>query len=241
MARIKGDNSANVLIGTQRADEIYGNGGNDQVSGLGGDDQLWGGEGNDTVSGGSGHDYLRGGLGDDDLSGGDGNDNLHGDAVGEGVPDWQLELVGGTDLLNGGAGNDVLVGQFGADQLWGGSGADQFGYNQFSNSNGQSGVDRIYDFNPTEGDTIYLSNAADADPLIAGRQNYQYVGATRAAGQENVGTLTPYDLNGDGTYEGTMLNLYADTDDNPDLTINLIGFVPGANAIAGMSDFFFLS
>ena len=240
MARIKGNNSPNRLTGTNKSDEIYGYGANDEIQGLGGDDRIWGGEGGDSLYGGAGHDRLTGGLGDDVLEGGDGNDTLHGDAVGEGVTNWELELSGGVDWLYGGAGNDVLVGQYGGDHLWGGAGGDQFGYNQFSNSNEQAGIDRIYDFNPGEGDTIYLSNAADADPQISGRQNYQYLD-TRAPGQENVGTLTPYDTNGDGIYDGTILRLYSDSDDVADLVIDLVGYVPSAeNPTAGMSDFLFI-
>lgn len=182
---------------------------------------------------------MQGGLGSDVLHGEDGNDNLHGDAVGDGVPNWELELVGGTDWLYGGAGNDFIVGQFGADHLWGGTGADQFGYNQFSNSNDQTGVDRIYDFNPGEGDIIYLSNAADADPQTAGRQNYRYAGDAKPPGEQNVGTITAYDSDLDGIADGSWLRLYADADDVPDLVVNLVGYVPGLNPIAGMSDFFY--
>ncbi len=231
MARIKGNNNPNNLTGTKNNDEIYGYGGDDQLSGLGGNDRLDGGDGSDRLFGGIGLDYLLGGLGADQLNGGDGNDNLHGDM---GVAN---EFAGGADLLEGGAGNDVLVGQFGADQLWGGTGTDQFGYNQVTDSRADSGIDRIYDFNPGEGDTIYLSNAVDADPQISGRQNYLYV-AERSAGQDNVGTLTAFDSNGDGVNDSTRLDLYQDGDDVTDLTIELIGYLAGDNPTAGMADFF---
>lgn len=231
MARIKGNNNPNTLTGTKNNDDMFGYGGDDQISGLGGNDFLDGGDGNDGLSGGAGSDLLRGGLGGDQLDGGDGNDNLHGDM---GVAN---EFAGGADTLLGGAGNDVLVGQYGADQLWGGTGADQFGYNQATDSRADVGIDRIHDFNPAEGDTIYLSNAVDADPLISGRQNYVYV-ATRSAGQENVGTLTAFDSDGDGTNDSTRVDLYQDGDDTPDLTFDLIGYLTGGDPIAGMGDFF---
>ena len=231
MARIKGNNNPNTLTGTKNNDEMYGYGGDDQISGLGGNDYIDGGDGNDWLSGGIGSDTLRGGLGNDQLDGGDGNDNLHGDM---GVAN---EFAGGSDELRGGAGNDVLVGQYGADFLWGGIGADQFGYNQATDSRADTGIDRIYDFNPGEGDTIYLSNAVDADPQISGRQNYLYV-ATRSSGQENVGTLTAFDSDGDGINDSTRVDLYQDSDDIADLTIELIGYLAVGDPIAGMVDFF---
>lgn len=231
MARIKGNNDSNILTGTKNNDEIWGYGGDDQLSGLGGNDILDGGDGNDWLWGGAGFDILRGGMGNDQLDGGDGDDNLHGDM---GAAN---EFAGGTDVLRGGAGNDVLVGQYGADQLWGGTGADQFGFNQATDSRADVGIDRIYDFNPAEGDTIYLSNAVDADPQISGRQNYLYV-TTRSPGQENVGTLTAFDSDGDGINDSTRIDLYQNSDDIADLTIELIGYVAAGNPIAGMSDFF---
>lgn len=231
MARIKGNNNPNTLTGTKNADEMYGYGGNDQISGLGGNDRIDGGDGEDGLSGGAGSDYLLGGLGSDQLDGGDGNDNLHGDM---GAAN---EFEGGSDTLLGGAGNDVLVGQYGGDFLWGGTGADQFGYNQATDSRADVGVDRIYDFNPGEGDTIYLSNAVDADPQISGRQNYTYV-TTRSAGQENVGTLTAFDSDGDGINDSTRIDLYQDGDATADLTIELIGYIASGDPSAGMVDFF---
>lgn len=231
MARIKGNNNSNTLTGTKNNDGIYGYGGNDQISGLGGNDYLDGGDGDDSLSGGTGSDSLRGGLDNDYLDGGDGDDNLHGDM---GAAN---EFAGGADTLLGGAGNDVLVGQYGADFLWGDIGADQFGYNQATDSRAGIGVDRIYDFSPGEGDTIYLSNAVDADPQISGRQNYTYV-TTRLAGQENVGTLTAFDIDGDSINDSTRLDLYQDGDDTPDLTVELIGYLAGSDPTAGMVDFF---
>jgi hypothetical protein len=98
----------------------------DTLIGKSGDDRLFGNDGNDFLAGGSGNDKLDGGSGDDFLSGGDGNDALSGG--------------NGKDTLVGGAGDDFMVGGNGADSFW------VFG----------GGNDVIQDFNPQEGDKLYL-------------------------------------------------------------------------------------
>lgn len=97
-------------------------------------DPLVGGEAGDALTGGAGADRLLGLGGDDTLSGGGGDDMLAGDA--------------GTDRLTGGGG---------ADMLYGGAGADIFIFND--NSLDGEGDDRIVDFNPAEGDLIYLTGS----------------------------------------------------------------------------------
>jgi Ca2+-binding RTX toxin-like protein len=64
---LKGDNSANTLIGLT---------GDDLLIGLGGSDSLAGDAGNDTLQGQGGHDTLVGGIGDDLLFGGGGGSDL---------------------------------------------------------------------------------------------------------------------------------------------------------------------
>ncbi|QLF94319.1 retention module-containing protein [Pseudomonas sp. ABC1] len=90
---------------------------------------LIGGAGNDVLTGGDGDDILRGGAGDDTLIGGAGN-----------------------DILIGGDGDDILIGGSGDNILTGGSGADTFKWLA-----GDTGNDRITDFDASEGDTIDLS------------------------------------------------------------------------------------
>ncbi len=81
------------------------------------------------------------------ITGGTGNDTLTG--------------TQGSDEILGKEGNDSLSGDLGADVLTGGSGADRFVYSgktqkeAFSQSQINM-LDRITDFNPTEGDRIQL-------------------------------------------------------------------------------------
>lgn len=81
-------------------------------------------------------------------------------------------LVGnnGIDTLNGGDGNDVFNGGSGADTYFGGSGADDFGYFSVSDSP-VGGMDKITDFNRTQGDRINLS-PIDADLTLPGDQAF---------------------------------------------------------------------
>lgn len=92
------------------------------------DDLLQGLSGRDTLSGAGGDDVLEGGAGNDILMGGDGNDRLL-----------------------GGDGDDVLIGGAGFDYMVGGAGADRFEFDISGDS-----LDRIFDFNPAEGDTIVI-------------------------------------------------------------------------------------
>jgi len=91
---IRGDESDNVLVGTENRDFIFGKAGNDTISGAGGSDFLFGGLGNDTVSGEGFRDFVWGGPGDDLLAGGEGRDWIWGG--------W------GADTMNGDGGNDRL-------------------------------------------------------------------------------------------------------------------------------------
>jgi Ca2+-binding RTX toxin-like protein len=91
---IIGDDTDNILKGTNHADTIGGLAGDDLITGRNGNDSLDGGDGNDTLSGGNGKDLLAGGTGNDHLIGGNGKDALDG-----GI---------GDDLLEGGHGKDVF-------------------------------------------------------------------------------------------------------------------------------------
>lgn len=105
--------------------------------GAGADDVLTGGALDDLIQGLGGRDTLSGAAGDDRLEGGDGGDTLSGGD--------------GDDHLLGGAGDDVMIGGAGADYMVGGAGADRFEFDIAGNS-----LDRIFDFNPAEGDTIVI-------------------------------------------------------------------------------------
>lgn len=99
--------------------------GDDILKGGSAKDKMGGFDGDDLLDGRNGNDLLSGGKGNDKLLGGAGNDKLFGDA--------------GDDVLKGGAGADELDGGKGRDRMTGGGGSDTFIF-------GQSGVDRILDF-----------------------------------------------------------------------------------------------
>jgi Ca2+-binding RTX toxin-like protein len=63
----------------------------------------------------------------------------------------------GNNVINGGAGNDSLLGGAGSDTLTGGAGSDRYLYPNFADSP-LAALDRITDFNPTEGDRIVLKS-----------------------------------------------------------------------------------
>jgi len=69
VAKIKGNNNANLLNGTNNKDKIWGVGDDYIIDGFGGNDSIYAGTGADTVHGGNGHDYIDGGDGDDVLFG----------------------------------------------------------------------------------------------------------------------------------------------------------------------------
>ncbi|MEP9379136.1 hypothetical protein ABLE91_20655 [Aquabacter sp. CN5-332] len=172
--RLVGTPNADVLHGHEGNDTIISGGGADELDGGAGFDRLQvsyaaetedltidagsgilpggatvrgfeqitviSGAGNDTVhgfDGDSGLGYLPGvtltgdyfmlGAGDDLAFGGAGGDRLDGDE--------------GNDRLHGESGNDHFYGGNGSDLLWGGEGADTFNY-----VGGETGVDRIEDF-----------------------------------------------------------------------------------------------
>jgi len=85
MAVKTGDDTNNILIGTDQ---------DDQISGLGGNDFLSGGLGNDFLDGGSGSDVLTGGAGTDTLKGGTGVDTFQDTAAGLNGDTIQDFLIG---------------------------------------------------------------------------------------------------------------------------------------------------
>ncbi|WP_146347931.1 calcium-binding protein [Phaeobacter marinintestinus] len=93
--RIKGDNTANTLVGSDDVNVIYGYNGGDTLIGLGGNDTLIGGVRDDWLEGGDDDDLLRGDLNDDTLFGGAGQDRMVGGK--------------GDDVQTGGAGADVFM------------------------------------------------------------------------------------------------------------------------------------
>ncbi|MDY6937600.1 MAG: peptidylprolyl isomerase [Cyanobacteriota bacterium] len=138
-----------IAVGSASNDAIYANEGNDMLQGQGGDDRLWALDGDDSIEGGLGNDITNGNIGNDNIDGGAGDDFLRGGKD--------------NDVLTGGEGNDFLIGDFGSDVLIGGTGADSFILRTETESGGQDpeAVDRIVDFNATEGDRIIVAGAIE--------------------------------------------------------------------------------
>jgi uncharacterized delta-60 repeat protein len=119
---LNGDESANVLTGTNENDTLSGNGGNDTLHGLAGEDVLYGGFGNNVLDGGAGADTLQGGPASDifiwdpadaGISGGGGTDTLRITGSGvtldlaQAIPRNQIDGIDIVDLT--GSGNNTAV------------------------------------------------------------------------------------------------------------------------------------
>lgn len=126
---IGGTNAANEIHAGAGNDAVHAEGGNDTVFGGenddhiyggDGDDEIWGEVGFDLIRGDDGNDSIRGGADDDALFGGRGNDTMFGDNGFE-------EMSGGegNDSMHGGAQDDVVLGGEGDDSVRGGIGDDE--------------------------------------------------------------------------------------------------------------------
>jgi Ca2+-binding RTX toxin-like protein len=208
-----GTRSNDTFYGLAGDDDIHGGLGNDVLQGGDGNDTIFGDEGDDNLSGDSGNDTLWGGLGVDRLNGGDGDDVLHGGAGNDGGRTGGLIGGNGNDTINGDDGNDVLLGMIGADILYGGSGADEFRIEAWPDSTAAitslpTGVDRVMDFNPSDGDrlNISLTNADNTIPITFATDGvlrpYSYT-----LNFDGVWTHLDSDFNGDGTADLNILIL----------------------------------
>jgi serralysin len=133
---LRGEDGDDSISGGSGFDDANGNQGNDTIHGNGGDDYSVGGKGDDLLFGDAGDDIVWGNLGNDTCNGGDGNDQVRGGQ--------------GDDSLSGGAGNDFISGDRGNDTESGGAGADIF------HTSSGAGIDRVLDFNLSEGDRVQL-------------------------------------------------------------------------------------
>ncbi|HEY1179785.1 MAG TPA: calcium-binding protein [Phytomonospora sp.] len=133
---VSGGDGNDSLLGGAGFDYLQGNAGNDTVASATGDDWLVGGQGADLINGGDGRNIVYGNLGDDFLGGWGGDDLVRGGQ--------------GADTLQGHDGADWLSGDKGDDVLAGGAGADIF------HTFGETGLDRVTDFNAAEGDRVQL-------------------------------------------------------------------------------------
>ncbi|NBU29859.1 MAG: hypothetical protein EBS42_17085, partial [Caulobacteraceae bacterium] len=122
--------------------------------------------------------------------------------VGDGGND-RLEAGRKDDILAGWDGDDVLIGGGGGDSLSGGTGADTF-ILQSTRDSRTNDMDRIYDFNHSQGDLIDLSKI-DADKTLNKDQAFHLGGSifTHVAGEliqtkDSNRYLLQGDVNGDG-------------------------------------------
>jgi serralysin len=152
------------------------------------------GTGIDQIFAGSGDDIVTGNRGDDAMEGGEGNDTLRGGK--------------GQDLLIGANGDDFLCGDFGTDTLSGGSGADTFVFRSETASAAANPflADRLFDFNPAEGDKIGLTEGLSVADLI----------------------LLAFDTDGDGTADATLVKFSSNSGDR--ILAVVLGTVNAAGA-----------
>lgn len=116
----------------------------------------------------------------------------------------------GDDVITGGSAQDGIRGNAGQDLMTGGEGEDEFKYT-FTSDSLPSDADVITDFN---GDIISLT-LIDANTQKAGDQQF-HLGAT----PNHVGDITvTYDAGQDVTF----VNMFTDSDANPDMVIQLSG------------------
>ncbi len=131
---------------------FFTEGGNDFIDSGDGIDLIYGGDDNDELYGGGDTDFVIGGAGDDSLSGEAGDDVLIGIAFGTRVfPATEDEI----DILNGGSG---------ADQFWLGDGVFPYYYDYVPELGDNHGI--ITDFNPSEGDLIFLHGSSRDYDLV---------------------------------------------------------------------------
>ncbi len=184
-------NNVENLTATDNASHgaLVGNTLDNVITGSTGTDDLFGRDGNDTLEGGTGSaNTLLGQTGNDIYNvrtfgdsviefAGEGSDKVQSFVSSFTLPDNVEDLAflgtgnfigvgngagnaifggSGDDQLNGAGGDDVIIGGSGADLLQGGTGADQFRY-----GGGETGFDRILDFQAGT-DKIALSNSGFA-------------------------------------------------------------------------------
>ncbi len=128
-----------------------------------GNDVLRGGTAGDTIIGGAGNDSINGGLGGDVLDGGSGNDII---------------ITGAASASQGDGAADTVLAGTGADTVVSGTGGDRIDLGVDNNAdavfiepaafNGMTvtpvlGVPEITNFDPTDGDSIRISNVLLAD------------------------------------------------------------------------------
>ncbi len=203
-----------TVVGGDGNDVLTGDAGDDLLDGGAGNDQLWAGDGDDTIRGGDGNDQSSGDAGDDDMAGDPGDDRLwagDGDDIvvggngndlitGDGGRDT-LDGGAGSDRIYGGADSDVVRGGAGDDHLWGGADADRFEVGQ------ADGFDRIYDFDPDDGDVLAITLDDVLDQSVAAIDR---ITAEKRGSHLDIGV--DLDMNGSADIELVRLQWHGWTD-----------------------------
>ena len=127
--------------------------------------------------------------------------------------------AGGADKINARGGDDTIVGGAGADTMTGGNGADVFAYQALSDSTpnpvGSITRDTITDWESV--DRIDLS-ALDANAVLAGQQNFAFIGLGTVDRNVGAGQVKYYQTNG-----STYVIAGVDGDGVADFQVELTG------------------
>lgn len=176
-SKLVGNQSDNILNGSNQSDNLFGDAGNDT---------LYGNAGNDILDGGAGADLMVGGNGDDIYyvdnvkdkiieKAGAGNDTVRTNieyTLGNNLEN--LTLLGNQNLngfgnscdniITGNDGNNILYGYAGNDSIYGGSGNDTiYGGENNDVISGDAGNDLLYG---GDGDDTYLFKLNDGIDTI---------------------------------------------------------------------------
>lgn len=232
-------NIANRLTGGAGDDDLFGRDGDDVLIGGDGNDRHFAGTGNDLLAGGLGDDryYLEEGTERIIENANEGIDRVYVagnyalqvdleqlflqgfsnfNAAGNAADNY-LRGNPGNNRLDGGDGNDILAGQEGSDRLIGGLGADDlrgatgvdvFVFLSVAETPAGAGRDIIRDFTP--GEDILNLGLVDANSLVAGDQQFTYIGDAAFSGTPGelryTGGVVRGDVNGDAV-EDLQINL----------------------------------
>lgn len=190
---------ADSVIGSDGSDYIIGGSGNDTMAGGDGQDQFEIGRsaGLDVIDGGEGYDQISGtgdgaqvylpGLSNVEAIAGNGSTIVIGSTLGEQMDLSSMDVTG-VALIDGRAGNDTMTGSISADRimgntgsdlLTGGLGSDQFVYTTTGHSRSTT-VDTITDYE--QGADLIDLSAVDANRLLAGVQDFVFLGVAAVAG-----------------------------------------------------------
>lgn len=195
------DNNENRSIGQWKSQSVaYLGAGNDNFTVQSGMAEVYGQDGDDGITTHAGNDFLDGGHGNDSLNGGAGNDFLFGQE--------------GNDKLFGGNGDDFLNGGNGDDHLWGGMGADIFSFSLdegFVVDIGQIGLDKIADFNLSQGDKINLDGLFDDELTLVNFSDYVHFEKTAT---NHITMMVDIDGKNDNFEKVAIVDIYSNNINN---------------------------